>query len=70
MTHTESRDAYLDDVEHGGKLQEYEHLASFKKGFKEPLEDDRLPARVDRFLIHDELLRPRVKRPVKQEAVR
>ena len=69
MTHIESRNAYLDDVEHGSKLQEYEHLASFKKGFKEPLEDHHLPARVDRFLVHDELLRPRVKRPVKQEAV-
>jgi hypothetical protein len=70
MTRNERRNAYLDDVEHGDKLREHEHLvSSFKKGFKELLEDRHLPARVDELLAHDGLLVPRVERPVKQEGV-
>ena len=43
-------------------------MFSFKKGFKEPLEDHHFPARVDELLlIHDRQLRLRVERSVKQE---
>jgi len=71
MTRTEGRNAYLDDIEHGDKLREHEHLvSSFKKGFKEPLKDHHLPTRVDKLLVHDRLRHPQVERPVKQERVR
>jgi hypothetical protein len=45
--------AYLDDVEHGDKLREHEDLVSRRKeGVEEPLEDHRLPARVNELLVH------------------
>src|SRR6266581_4995016 len=71
MMRTECRNAYLDHIEHGDKLREHEHLvSSFKKGFKEPLEDHHLPTRVDELLVHNRLRRLQVERPVKQERVR
>src|SRR6266705_3537935 len=54
MTHNEGRNTYLDHVEHGDKLQEYEHYMSLlKKSFKALLEDHHLPTRVDKLLCTD-----------------
>ena len=55
MTRNEGRNTYLDHVEHGDKLQEYEHYMSLlKKSSKALLEDHHLPTRVDKLLYRCE----------------